>query len=249
MKITFLFAAIAGGVAFGVAHPSQEDLPGGAGTQLTALEIIEKMRDVYSTCSSYRDEGQVETVFVYDDDRTRNVVKNFETAFVRPDRFFFEYTERDVVEFGGREYVDDDRYVIWLYEEGVSTWWTVRPEIRRWASVKEAVSAARGVSSAASTRVASLLIPEVQWEDLLHVNSANVLNDEKLNGVRCWRIEARSGDRTYLVWIDREQHLLRQVYWERDSESADFSTRTTTTYHPQINVEIPASQFDFEPPK
>src|SRR5688572_16134408 len=51
--------------------------------QVDAMKILERMREVYATCSTYRDKGKVETVFV-NDRGTRNVVKNFETAYVLP---------------------------------------------------------------------------------------------------------------------------------------------------------------------
>jgi outer membrane lipoprotein-sorting protein len=204
------------------------------------------MREVYATCSSYQDEGTVETVFVRQG-KERTVTQDFETAFVRPDRFYFGYSQQDEFEMLSETLVRVSRYVIWSNADGVSTWWTVRPGIRRWTSVQQAVWAARGVSSAASTRTSSLQIPEVRWEALLDVASASILGEETLGGVPCWRIEARSGESRFPVWIDQEQHLLRQVY--REKEFDDFSTRTTTTYSPRINVEIPDGKFEFRPPK
>lgn len=216
------------------------------GVQGDAAQILQKMREIYASCATYLDEGRVETVFVRGEE-VRNVVKNFKTAYVRPDHFYFEYSEQEVIEMAAVSAVRDDRYVIWAKSGGVSTWWTVKPEIRRWDNVKEAVSAARGVSSATSTRTSSMLIPEVKWEALLHVTSAGVVGEETLDGVKCWRIDVHTKHDEFLVWIDCERHLLMQVYEE--NEFNDFSTRSTTTYRPQINVEIPASQFDFVPPK
>src|SRR5262249_45207002 len=71
---------------------------------LKAQDVLDRMAKAYAGCKSYRDTGVVKTVFV-EATGNRTVEKPFRTAFVRPDRFRFEYTEKR----GGRE----DRYIVW----------------------------------------------------------------------------------------------------------------------------------------
>ncbi len=75
---------------------------------LTANEIINRMADEYAKSKSYSDSGVVKTVFIRTDSR-RTVDKPFTTAFIRPDRFRFEYREK---KHGNREF----RFIV--YREG-----------------------------------------------------------------------------------------------------------------------------------
>src|SRR5262245_14319430 len=65
---------------------------------LKAQDVLDRMAKVYASCKSYGDTGIVTTVFV-EATGNRTVEKPFKTAFVRPDRFRFEYAEK----LGGQE--------------------------------------------------------------------------------------------------------------------------------------------------
>ena len=60
---------------------------------LSAKQIVERMAKAYTDCKSYRDSGIVKTLFV-EKSGNRTVEKPFTTAFVRHDRFRFEYKEK-----------------------------------------------------------------------------------------------------------------------------------------------------------
>ena len=85
---------------------------------LTAKEILERVANVYAKCKSYRDSGVVKTVFIWTD-RKRTVEKPFTTAFVRPDRFRFEYKNKA------------RRYIVWRKGNDVQTWWDVTPGTKK----------------------------------------------------------------------------------------------------------------------
>lgn len=61
---------------------------------LTPKQILARMAKAYSECKSYSDTGLVKTVYISDNGRKRIVEKPFTTAFIRPDRFRFEYKEQ-----------------------------------------------------------------------------------------------------------------------------------------------------------
>src|ERR1044071_9484572 len=71
---------------------------------LTSGDIADRTKSVYAECSSYHDTGKVTTVF-FENDRQRTVEKPFQTAFVRPDRFRFEYRDESLPA--------GTRYIIW----------------------------------------------------------------------------------------------------------------------------------------
>src|SRR5262245_30622258 len=84
-----------------VVLPVSADEPNPEG--LKAQDVLDRMAKAYAGCKSYRDSGVVKTVFI-EATGNRTVEKPFTTAFVRPDRFRFEYKE----EAGGQE----RRYIV-----------------------------------------------------------------------------------------------------------------------------------------
>ena len=58
----------------------------------SAKQILDHVAKTYADCKSYRDSGVVKTVFVQQDGN-RTEEKSFTTAFVRPDRYRFEFTD------------------------------------------------------------------------------------------------------------------------------------------------------------
>jgi hypothetical protein len=79
----------------------------------TPSDIVDRVRAVYATCSTYRDTGEATMVFIKGPRPTdrRTHALEFRTEFVRPDRFLFEYTNRDV---GPKS--EWKRYVVWQHE-------------------------------------------------------------------------------------------------------------------------------------
>ena len=57
---------------------------------LTAHEILSRMKKVYENAQTYRDKGLVKMVIRFPE-RVRTVKKPFSTAFIRPGRFRFEF--------------------------------------------------------------------------------------------------------------------------------------------------------------
>src|SRR5882672_2574145 len=94
---------------------------------LTAKQIFDRMAKTYAECKSYRDSGVVKTVFIQADGK-RTVEKPFTTAFVRPDRFRFEYREK---RGGGRE----PHYVVWRQGEEVQVLTDLKPGVEKMESL------------------------------------------------------------------------------------------------------------------
>jgi outer membrane lipoprotein-sorting protein len=205
---------------------------------LTAEQILERMAKVYADCKSYRDTGSVKTVFIRTD-RTWDGVRPFTTAFVRPDRFRYEFKDQ---QSHGRP----DRFLIWKNGEDVRSWWDVDPGIQT-ASLDMAIAGATGVSGGSAHTIPRMLLPkELEGWVLTELEQQQRKEDADLDGVNCYRIEGKArGDPTTL-WIDKKTVLLLRI--EQSHQFKDFRTEETTTYTPLVNVDIPEELLVFDPP-
>jgi hypothetical protein len=225
-------------------------------SRAAAERILEGMQEAYSTCSSYRDEGQVETVFISLDGKREDLtrIRPFATAFVRESgQFRFEFRDRFPAE------AEWKTYVVWRERGVVKSWWTIKPEVREWEDISRGLAAATGVSGSSASRVPSLLMnlssrpePPPQANFIGRLSEARVVGRETVEGVPCTRIDAleRKGRDSCSLWVD-DDHLIRK--WYSISELAANEPRptivtTTITWKPVINEEIPASALTFEPP-
>ncbi|MCU0290392.1 MAG: hypothetical protein MUF10_00160 [Thermoanaerobaculaceae bacterium] len=245
--------ALLGGLALAGVAAAQQATPGGDEAALTPETIALAMERAYAGCSSYRDSGVVKTVSLTDGGRFGGE-QPFRTAFVRPGRLRFELTDRGL---GGRS----SRLVVWLSDGDVLTWWDPKPGVRQAASLQEALGAASGLSGGASDRVPGLLLPHEVGA------GARLLRPERLEdaddrGVTCIRLKGKSRQTPYsltmgaqiltvqdeavTLWLERGTFLLRKVEEARTFDT--YRSTRTTTYTPEVNVEIPASELIFSPP-
>src|ERR1700733_5577966 len=146
----------------------------------TADDIVKAMASTYRSAPAYSDRGeQVEDFTKFKARRT------FSTAFVRPDRFRFEY----------RDEGDPNRpYVIWTDGTGVFSQWYVRPGIvATEAGLGEAIGAAAGGSSRTSYTIPGLLMPElVGGFTLVASKDLRIDGSEAIGGHMCWRLVGHS---------------------------------------------------------
>lgn len=207
---------------------------------LTARQILDRMAKTYAECKSYRDSGLVKTIF-FQADGKRTVEKPFTTAFVRPDRFRFEYNhEKD----NNRTY----RYIVWRKGKEVQTWWDVTPGIQKPESLSLALSGATGVSSGSAHTVPVLLLPdEVGGGRITDMTQTRRIEDAKFEKVECFRIESENGKRNTMLWIDKKTFLLRRIDERKGFDN--FRTERMTTYGPVIDKEIPEELLEFNPPE
>jgi hypothetical protein len=234
-------------------------------------EILAAMAEMYATCTSYRDAGRVTTRFIDRDGRSRTSIKPFTTAFVRPDRFRFEYRDR-IGEADG----EWDRYLIWAEGGWVRAWWDVRPGVEEPESLDLALAGATGVSGGSAHAVPSLLLRgAVTGSRLPRLVGVVSLGDTDLDGVACYRLRGILGlppvdpaqqEREHeelfratgvrlerverdpvTVWIDRGTLLVRRIQEETRFET--FRTENRTDYEPEIGVAITDRELRFDPPE
>jgi hypothetical protein len=235
---------LVGAIVLGALIAARGD--GGASDQLdaaslTAEQILGRVGEVYSKCKSYRDSGSVTTVF-YSAVGKHSVEKPFRTAFVRPDRFRFEYYDKS-------EPVD--RFVIWRQGESVRTWWGIEPGVHDARSLGNALAAATGVSSGSARRIPGLLLAEpieAGWE-IRRLKTLRRLPDAKLREAECLVVQGETSTRRgepVVLWIAKSTFLIRRI--DEATKFDDFRTEETTTYEPRIDTEIPVNLLDFAVP-
>lgn len=205
---------------------------------LDARQILERTAKVYGECKTYRDSGTVTTLFIQERGN-RTVVKPFTTAFVRPDRFRYEFKAR-------RGEVEFDRYLIWKKSEDVRTWWDVRPGVEE-KTLAEAVAAAKGVSSNSSYTIPALLLGSMRgFGRVTDLPDAQRKADADLDGSMCFLVQGGTHEEPTTLWIDQQTFLLRRI--DEQNTFASFRTEETTTYEPVLDGEIPESLLAFDPP-
>jgi hypothetical protein len=212
--------------------------------------------------------------------------KPFRTAFVRPDRFFFEYWDAGL---GPQE--DWQHAVLWTTPVGTRTWSTTYDDLDlRSAPLAHKLGALAGVSGGTSMYVAGLLGAHPgSTSPLPHVTSARIIEHVRFEQRACAIVEGTtSRGEPVRVWIDTaastvvRQDLTREfdaakiqeqrASLRRTAEAMDaanperaklfqaarsiehapvvsFRSESTTIWRPELDVEIDASVFEFEPPE
>ncbi len=233
---------------------AQEGLQGGAGADVTAVKILRAMERVYAGCRSYRDAGEVRTAIVTDGGRAGSD-RPFATAFMRPGKLRFQFTDPGLGE-------RSSKYIVWSDGTEVRSWWDARPGVRHPGSLQEALDPAAGISGGSSIRVPGLLMPEALGEGPLLIAPERI-EDGTDRDVPCFRVTGKSRrtpytlsmgarvltvrDETVTLWIDRAAYLLRKVQETRTFDT--YASESTTTYTPELDVEIPAAQLAFGAPE
>jgi len=215
---------------------------------------MKRLGDTYSGCKTYRDTGIKTTEFKRDQPFTTKTT--FSTAFVRVQRFRFEYNK---TQSGGRateivmglmSMAVRDRMIVCLDETGIHSWWGLSGTIETHPNLMMALGKATGVSGGTAQTVPALLMPFLVAMGANIVTTAENLTrieDAEQDGAKCFRIQSKVDYRepeTY--WIDRQSFLLRRI--DGTMKVQDFSTVDTTIYQPEINVEITPEQLAFNPP-
>jgi len=210
--------------------------------QLTAKQIVERSAEQYAKCGSYHDAGVVRTVFFWTDSK-RSYEKPFKTAFVRPDRFRFEFKDWTHPATGKQR-----PYIVWCKGDDVLIWWDISPEVKKPESLESALEAAAAVSSGSAHTIPALLIPDqVGGRRLADFTDAKRIEDAKLGKVDCFRIQGKFSGGSRTMWVDKEMFLVRRI--DAQNGSGDFRAEETTTYQPVINGEIADKLLQFDPPR
>ena len=229
-------------------------------TELTTAEdILSAMAGAYTRCRSYRDVG-THTTHMFPNGRAEHTdEKRFSTAFVRPDRFRFEYRDRFF------PHTPEKRCVTWARGDEVRQWEDLgegATEQGSYPSLREALEVLGGVSSHLSWVVPLLLIPGWGNGKPWHLHERVRLDDDSIGGVDCYRVQGRFGVRPghdeecqravredidpnavwnpqvspVTFWIEKERLLLRR--FADSGRVMNFRFERLADYQPEIDVPI-----------
>jgi len=237
---TALLVGLIAGCA--LSSPKADDVSNGR--KLSAEEIIVRMAQTYASARTYRDTGQAETItLIAGIVINRSTAKRpFTTAFVRPDRFRFEYRLKRPSRNEWK------RYIVHADSTGVRTWWSIRPGVEQEKSLSLAIVGARGVSRGSAHTVPVLLMPEaVRGWSMTELKNPSKFEDGVIDGREYWRVRGKgpNGD-TIILWIDPETYLIRRIQ-KRSEYSTIWHFDPTTDYNSKIDVEIHPDELKFDP--
>lgn len=219
--------------------------------KITAADIIRRMAQTYGSSESYIDEGLVKSVFI-SKDGTRTIEKPFRTAFVRPDRFRFEFREKEkrgilsrFIDFKGG---GNPHYIAFKDGKNAKVYWNIGPKIAsKINTLSEALAAATGISSGAARSVPTMLIPsESQFRNAIIYYNPQRIEDAVIDGVDCFQISDPTDYRRLTLWIGKKDFLLRKIF--REQAFSDFESEETTTYEPTINSVVQDKMLEFNAP-
>lgn len=200
-----------------------------------AQNILKQVASVYANCKSYQDSGVVKVRST-----TFEQVLPFTTAFVRNDRFRYEFRHK-----AGRH--ADYRFIIWSDGKGVQSWWDLKPGIQKPESLALALGGAGGVSGGSSRTIPEFLLPRELTSNLAAtITHPKLDGDEQLNGVECIRLSGWYADDPISLWIDKQSLLIRRIDLKMrvKGDVAEY----TTTYEPSIDQEVPDDKLRLDPP-
>lgn len=229
-------------------HSTQRD----SQSELSAEEILSRVDETYATCRSYLDQGLVKTVFAKEGGGFVNEYP-FTTAFVRPDRFRYEFTSKPSYVPMAKE----RRFIIWANGDNVKTWWDVDPGVKTNVPLTMAIAKATGVSGGSAHTVPVLVMPKrVGGAKKTALHDSERLEDAHENEVPCFRVKgyrSPTDSRPITLWISKETFLIHKidesVLLPKTSEHPEFEATTTTTYAPKIDIDIKPDDLAFNAPK
>jgi hypothetical protein len=205
---------------------------------MTATQILTRMAEAYATCFSYSDTGVVSTRFIKTNG-TRIVEKPFTTAFIRPDRFRFEYQENGDRHFAWRE--GTTVRVEWL-KPGMTKILETMPHYQQLMypeSLAMALAGMTGVSGSSAHTIPTLLLPdEIGGRRLTDMTEVCRREDALLEGEgeECYLVAGSYSGHPTVVWIEKATFCVRRIEAQHPFEG--FRTETTTMYFPAINGAI-----------
>ena len=205
----------------------------------TAGQILTRVAATYASCRSYSDTGVVTDR--YPGALGHTTEKPFRTAFVRPDRFRFQFTESKGI-LGG-----DSVDIVWRRGDDVRTWWDVKPGILRAKSLGDALSTATGVSGGSAHAIPALLAPhEVGGRRPTDVSQPRFLDEARIGASACFRIAGMYGDAPTTVWVDKGRLLILRI--DRRTEIPTGTVEETIAYEPALDGEVTEAMLAFDPP-
>lgn len=218
--------------------------------ELSAGLLLQRVASCYAGARTYRDTGHVYTT-VCGPRGTRSNQVSFATAFSRAGRRFrFEFVAPYPVAppLG----LPERRWIIFRNGPQIHQWSFLGAKAVTPETFGLLIAAVTGISRGAAHHVPALLMPrDVSGRRLTdRLYAARMLDQLSCAHRSCLRVEARfrPGDDDFgsIIWIDREQLLIRRL--DARCRRGTFVINSITTYDPTRDESIPEQELEFAPP-
>jgi VWFA-related protein len=206
---------------------------------ISAREVIDRMAEVYASCRTYSDEGEVSTGHG-DIGSSELRGQSFFTAFVRPSSFRFEFWPP-----GRKE--GADRYIAWKDGDVERSWWLFNPRESE-APLETTLLGFASPSQGASLTIPGLLLPDLFRGSsiLTSLEELRLTGEDKVDGRKTFKVEGKFEGQPLKLWIDIQEFLVIKI--QRRIKFGEFELETITKYKPQVNGDISRNKLAFNPP-
>ena len=189
-----------------------------------ARTLLRLVAERYAEARSYADLGVVTIRFELGG-TPYEIRRPFRTAFVRPDRFRFEFYEDAGV--GPAQH-----YIVWQEGERVATYSLARRAATRQESLGSAIAGGTGISGGSAHAIPTLLLPGMFADDwrVVDLEEPTLADGATIVG-RDWRGE------TERITIDPGTLLIRRIE-ESPRRLRDTLVTQTITYQPLVDVAL-----------
>ncbi|SHO50104.1 hypothetical protein [Desulfopila aestuarii] len=205
---------------------------------LTANEILSRMKKVYANAQTYQDKGLVKIVIRFPE-RVHTVKKPFATAFNRPSRFRFEFKNIE-------PFVKTSTFIAYQNGQDIRAHWDLDEGVSQIKTIGDALATAAGISGGSARTVPTLLLQEEsRFRNAILLYSPRRTADEVIDGIDCYQIEDPNDYRDLTLWIDKKEFLLRKIYQYQDLQNS--KNEATTTYNPILNGVVTEKMLEFDP--
>lgn len=213
--------------------------------------VLQRMHAAYAALKSYSDTG---VVLTENNGGSPILVKErhtFVTYFRAPKQFFFD--------FKADPSASGDRFVLWIDGAEVNTWWQATGVHDKYPVGQGATGFAVGVlpTKGSIGIIAALIFPGLQ--DPTALQEARLSPAEAVDGHRCYKVSGIfapayangvvTASSPVTLWIDAETLLIRKIFSDTNRESsANDIDRSTFTFTPHANPDVPSTVFRFTVP-
>jgi tetratricopeptide (TPR) repeat protein len=212
--------------------------------EISVEEIISYIRDIYQTTNSYYDSGVVKSIFYTDFNRSK-LEFPFTTAFIRPEKFRFEFDPKSSMSSDNLLH-----HIVWADGNDIYTWMIVGGA-KKEASINTAVASAAGISSGSSVAIPALLMPrKINAFKIIDLKNMFRLGDAVIGDVLCYRIQGKSKvteDKIITLWISKKTYLIHRIESSRRYKGS--MVEDTTSYNPETDIAIEKNKLDFNAPE
>lgn len=182
-----------------------------------ADEILKSLGSVYAELESYQDKGYVESIFHPGTEQERVTRLTFQTYFLRPNLFRFEWKDRFF------DYSEEQHTIIWC--DGKSAF-EKYPEQKvkrigmpfRCSNVTRdlglIIAGATGVSKGAAHTVPALMMPDVGGRRIIDLKNVRYVDDGEVCGESCYRVENNDSNprkNETIFWISKSRLIVRKI--------------------------------------